>query len=200
MKPMFYMDIDSRMASDLTMHDVMSYIVQKLHHATKLGKVALGFPGLNGLRDKTGLGNRVRVFAEDAETLTKVADFLAGDWRMDEYAIVRHPKPVLAGIERYEAFYRFRMSHPISKSRMEKLEARGVAEEFASFNAESRARQQAMLNGTKQKIGFATIYSATTRRQFKLHIERRSCTASCGEPDGYGLSRKTSVVALPVIE
>ncbi len=192
MKLAAYFDVTARPGGEVTLHDVVSFIVQQLHHASKLGKVALAFPNMG---KKPGLGDFVRAFAEDIETLNQVSDFLAVNPRMDEYAVVWRPKPVPEGITEYESFNYFRLSHGLSNARRNRLGDRG--ERLQEFNIEARGKRADRMNA-KADIAFATIYSSTTRSQFRLHVERRPCAYSEGEPNGYGLSRRNQVTAIPV--
>jgi len=194
-----YIDVASRPGGEVTLHDVMSLIVQTVHHASKHGKVAIGFPTM---KSKPGLGDVVRVFAEDVDTLNKVMDFLAEDSRIDEYAIVRRPKSVPEGVLEHEAFVYFRLSHRLSDARMKRLG--NLGNQFQQFNLESRSNRADRLNTVDKRgrnvsdIAFATIYSSSTQTQFKLHVERMDCEYSEGEPNGYGLSRVKNIIALPV--
>jgi CRISPR-associated endoribonuclease Cas6/Csy4 subtype I-F len=186
-----YIDIIARPGGEVTLHDVMSFIVQQLHHASKCGKIALAFPNMG---KKPGLGDFVRAFAEDIETLNRVSDFLAENPRMDEYAIVRRPKQVPSGITQYECFSYFRLSHGLSESRRTKLGERG--ELMQQLNMKNRENRRATL----RQLPFVTLYSSTTKSQFFLHVQRSSCEYSEAEPNGYGLSRKGQVLAIPVFD
>lgn len=193
MKAAAYVDVNARPGGEVTLHDVMSFIVQQLHHASREGKIALAFPNME---KKRGLGDLVRVFADDIETLNRVSDFLAANPRMDEYAAVRRPKSVPDGVTEYESFNYFRLSHGMSEARRGRLGEHGARLE--EFNMEARRKRADRMNG-KSDIAFATIYSGTTKSQFRLHVERRPCAYSEGEPNGYGLSRKNQVIAIPVL-
>ncbi len=192
MKPAAYLDVIARPGGEVALHDVMSFIVQQLHHASKAGRVALAFPGMG---KKPGLGDFVRAFADDIDTLNHVSDFLTSNPRLDEYAAVRRPKPVPNGVTEYESFNYFRLSHGMSEVRRDRLGDHG--KRLEAFNMEARRKRADRMND-KSDIAFATIYSSTTRAQFRLHVERRPCSYSEGEPNGYGLSRKNQVVAIPV--
>lgn len=192
MKPVAYLDVIARPGGEVTLHDVMSFIVQQLHHASRHGKVALAFPSMG---KKPGLGDFVRALAEDIETLNQVSDFLTANPRVDEYAVVRRPKPVPEGVTEYESFNYFRLSHGLSDARRNRLGDHG--ERLQEFNMEARSKRANRMNA-KADIAFATIYSSTTKSQFRLHVERRPCAYSEGEPNGYGLSRKNQVMAIPV--
>lgn len=194
-----YLEVVARQGGEVTLHDVMSFIVQQIHHASRHGPVALGFPEMGR---KPGLGDRVRVFAEDIDTLNRISDFLADNPRMDDYAILRRPKPIPDGINSYEAFMRFRISHPLSEARLERLGDRGL--KLQHFNLNIRSKRADRMNTFDSNgrntsgIAFATLYSATTKSQFRLHVERRPCEYSEGSPNGYGLSRQGNVIAIPV--
>jgi CRISPR-associated endoribonuclease Cas6/Csy4 subtype I-F len=191
MKLTAYLDIIARPGGEVTLHDVMSFLVQQLHHASRHGKIALAFPNMG---KKPGLGDFVRVFAEDIETLNRVSDFLANNPRVDEFAIVRRPKPVPAGVTEYECFSYFRLSHGLSEDRRIRLGER--ADLLQRINAKCRDNRRAGLDG----LPFVTLYSSTTKSQFRLHVQRSPCAYSEGEPNGYGLSRKSQVLAIPVFE
>ncbi len=189
MKLMAYVDIIGRPGNEVTLHDVISFLVQQLHHASKHGKLALAFPNMGA---KPGLGDFVRVFAEDIETLNRVVDALAEDPRVDEYAIVRRPKPVPDGVTSYESYSYFRVPHKLSEARLARLGEKGVLRQ--EINRRLREKRRAKLD----ELPFVTLYSSTAKAQFRLHIERRPCEYSEGEPNGYGLSRKSQVIAVPV--
>jgi len=191
MKLTAYLDMIARPGGEVTLHDVMSFLVQQLHHASRHGKIALAFPNMG---KKPGLGDLVRVFAEDIETLNRVSDFLADNPRVDEYAIVRRPKPVPAGITEYECFSYFRLSHSLSEARRARLGKRG--ELLQKINMKCRENRSPLLD----ELPFVTLYSTTTKTQFRLHIQRSRCSYSEGEPNGYGLSRKSQVLAIPVFD
>jgi len=191
MKLTAYLDIIARPGGEVTLHDVMSFIVQQLHHASKCGQLALAFPNMG---KKPGLGDFVRAFAEDIETLNRVSDFLAENPRVDEYAIVRRPKPVPNGITEYECFSYFRISHGLSEDRRARLGERG--ELLQKINMKCRENRAPLLN----ELPFVTLYSSTTKSQFRLHVRRSPCEYSEGEPNGYGMSRKSQVLAIPVFE
>jgi CRISPR-associated endoribonuclease Cas6/Csy4 subtype I-F len=191
MKLTAYLDIIARSGGEVTLHDVLSFIVQQLHYASRFGKIALAFPNMG---KKPGLGDFVRAFAEDIETLNRVSDFLADNPRVDEYAIVRRPKQIPNGIAEYECFSYFRVSHGLSEPRRARLGER--AEVLQKINMKCRENCRQLLD----ELPFVTLYSSTTKSQFRLHVRRSSCKYSEGEPNGYGLSRKSQVVAIPVFD
>jgi len=200
MKLAAYLEIVSRREGhEVTLHDVMSLIVQQVHHASRFGALAIAFPTMG---EKPGLGDKVRVFAESLETLNKVCDFFESNPRLDEYAIVRRAKPIPESPRSFEVFMQRRFSHGISAARRAKLGER--ASRLDQVNAEIREKQTERLNRfdskgqNKSGIPFATVYSSTTKSQFKLHVERVPCEYSEGTPNGYGLSRKGNLVAIPV--
>jgi CRISPR-associated endoribonuclease Cas6/Csy4 subtype I-F len=189
MKLAAYLDVIARPGGEVTLHDVMSFIVQQLHHASNHGKIALAFPNM---REKHGVGDFVRVFAENIETLNDISDSLIANPRMDEYAAIRRAKPVPSGITRYESFAVFRLPHKLSEKRRASLGERGELRQ--RINDKCRENRRATLH----KLPFVTLYSSTTKSQFRLHVQRSSCTYSEGEPNGYGLSRKSQILAVPV--
>jgi len=191
MKLTTYIDIIARPGGEVTLHDVMSFLVQQLHHASRHGKLALAFPNMG---KKPGLGDFVRVFSEDIETLNRLSDFLEKNPRVDEYAIVRRPKTVPGGIAEYECYSYFRLSHGLSKARRARLGERG--ELLQQLNMNGREKRRLLLDG----LPFVTLYSSTTKSQFRLHVRRSPCAYSEGEPNGYGLSRKSQVLAIPVFD
>lgn len=197
MRPKFYLDVNLQMTSHMNKHDTMSFAVQKLHHAMNVvGECALGFPGLGGER---GLGTKVRVFSESFDVLSQVRLVLQEDWRMTEAFAFESVKSVPEIATKYEAYYRFRLSHGLSQLRAERLSSSGLAQKFINRNQLIREKQISTLHQSIEHIGFATIYSHSTGKQFKLYIVRRSCNSiSEGKPDAYGLSRKTQVISLPV--
>jgi CRISPR-associated endoribonuclease Cas6/Csy4 subtype I-F len=191
MKLSAYLDVIARPGGEVTLHDVLSFIVQQLHYASTCGKIALAFPNMG---KKPGLGDFVRAFAEDIETLNRVSDFLAENPRVDEYAIVRRPKPVPSGITQYECFSYFRLPHGLSEPRRARLGER--ADLLQKINMKCRENRRPLLDETP----FVTLYSSTMKSQFRLHIRRSPCEYSEGEPNGYGLSRKSQVVSIPVFD
>ncbi|MBI3148085.1 MAG: type I-F CRISPR-associated endoribonuclease Cas6/Csy4 [Betaproteobacteria bacterium] len=199
MKLTAYLEIVARRGGEVTLHDVMSFIVQELHHASRHGRIALGFPNMG---QKPGLGDTVRAFAEDIEVLNAITGFLVANPRVDDYALVRRPKPIPKGISEHVAFSYYRIGHGLSKARLARLGERG--RRLQEYNSETRAKRANKINEFDGKgrnssgIAFATLYSASTRAQFRLHVEQRQCAYSEGEPNGYGLSRKDNVVAIPV--
>lgn len=197
MKPKFYLDIDLRLGTQFNAHDTMSFAVQKLHYTMKDRKCALGFPTIGGHQ---GLGKKIRVFSETSETLSKINFFLQKDWRMVEHFAIQSIKNVPSEVTEYEAYYRFRLSHSLSLKRENRLKSLGLAEKFTKRNETIREKQFSQLQEAIDNMGFATIYSHSTGRQFKLYIIRKKCESICqGEPDAYGLSRKNQVIALPVL-
>ncbi|TXF10353.1 type I-F CRISPR-associated endoribonuclease Cas6/Csy4 [Pelomicrobium methylotrophicum] len=193
MEPSVYLDILVRKGSDVTPHDIISFLTQKLHDARRFGKLALAFPTMGV---KPGLGDMIRVFAEEREVLDRVCDFFAEDGRVDDYAIVRHPKHVPENVDGYEAYLQRKFARPLSRSRLERLGERGRM--LHRFNLDIREKQRKRAGGL-EKYPFVTLYSASSRQQFRLFVQRIEATKEQqGEPGGYGLSRANNIIGLPV--
>lgn len=136
------------------------------------------------------MGNRIRVFAEDKPSAEKILDAIGrvpGHRDLaDETTVYGVPGDVI----RREAFLMRRLPSGVSKNR------KTVALEHAR-----ELQEHARVRRTAEQRGLPFVWMrSSTGNQFKLVVERVAVDGDAsGRPNGYGLSRSTQIVGLPVM-
>lgn len=187
-----FMDIDARQIG-IPLHDVISYIVQRLHDVRGDIEYALAFPAMG---EKPGLGDCVRAFGHGQADLMTLADRLVADRRFDDCAAVRMPRDVMQP-RGYEAYMHVRVRTPITQHRLARM-----SDEQARVRAEiaQRVRQRQIEYVRMNCLPYLRLRSQTQQREFRYYVQRIACEPVSGQrPDGYGLSRVSQVVAVPIV-
>lgn len=147
---------------------------------------AIAFPDVSN--DPPGLGERLRLFGEGEAAIRTLRDawMSAPGYQDGASASALHPAPVTPAFEAY--FMRRLPSAPSHASKTISLATRTALQDAAR---ERRRIEQV-------DLPFAWMTSSSGRT-FRLVVERLPVTPGhCGLPNGYGLSRATEVLALPV--
>lgn len=140
------------------------------------------------------VGQRLRIFTEGAagaeKILAGIRDLPGAETHLTFGAVTAVD---LQKSHAYEAYFMQRLPHSPSKKR--KTIPWEEAVEFQKRAAERRMAEQ-------RHLPFVWMESSTGRT-FKLVIERKVALygepPELGQPNGYGLSRKSQVVSLPII-
>lgn len=188
-----FLDIEARRIG-VPLHDVISYIVQRLHDVRHGADYALAFPEMGA---KPGLGDRVRVFGAGRDELAALADRLVADRRFDDYAAIRMPHDI-GRAQSYEAYMHVRIRTPLTQQRCQRM-----SEEQARVRSEiaQRVRERRLQYVKERGLPYLRLRSGSQQREFRYYIERIPCAPDGQDslPDGYGLSRPNIVVPLPVV-
>ena len=188
MIPTCYFDMRLRRDGNMPLPEKTERIMGYLHEVIAGGhRLAVAFPRMLVL---PGLGDLVRVFGEEEERLGEAMDALMDREGIDDLVAFRRMKPIPEAPAGYECYRRFRIpGKRLSAKRRGNPE---YEEKQATLRRKRLAQSQA--------LPFVRVRSRSTGRTFWLHIER--CVVDRveqGEPDAYGLSRRSSIVALPII-
>lgn len=136
------------------------------------------------------MGNRIRVFTTDSLEADKLLNALGSIHGHQDIAQETMVYRVQDAAFHYEAYLMRRLPSGVSKNR------KTVAIEQAKALQESaRMRRMAEQRG----LPFVWMRSSTGN-QFKLVVERVIVDGeTSGRPNGYGLSRSTQIIGLPVL-
>lgn len=170
----FYFDIQVRHGTELNVPDTFSLVARILHGSGKLFATSLP-----GLKDKT-LGEILRVFGEDEETLDNIQDWISNG-PADEYVSIRRVKPV----PKTNVFEKFKVMnvksfHSRNKRRVKRNHAPYTQEEIDVIKIKNLK-----INNTP----FITMHSKKMGCSFKMFITREVCNKEeNGTPNSYGFS------------
>lgn len=187
MSPKIFVDITLRSDQEIPVWDVMGRVWRGTHSAAARAgvKFAVSFPEY--MKNGFGLGKKLRVFfgsledANNALSMLQVTD-------VSEYASISRPVEVDGAEKPYEAYMMHRIPSGISKRNDGKDESRKEIQ----FKARKRRLSQ------QAHHPFVRMRSSKGL-QFRLVFERVPAhKGQQGDPNGYGLSRKSQVIAVPV--
>ncbi len=186
MKPSFYFDIVMA-KSDIPEWDVVGQVWRFLHNASAhtKAKFAIAFPQY--MEKGFTLGKIVRVFCASREDANAINDWLTKSDCLD-YGTIGSVSEIKQPVS-YEAYLMKRIPSGISKRETD------IAIERRRELQEKRKQR---LIAEQASLPFVRMRSSSGNL-FKLVFERVKASADfCGEPNGYGLSRASSIVAVPV--
>jgi len=193
MKPQVFFDLTQKPDTRSDSWAQIGFFWRKIHCASSVLAIpfAVSFPGW--MQQGFGLGSRLRVFFEDTQQADAVFERLAampmgGDDEGFESIVSRTRKAT--NPKGHEAFLMHRISSGISKRSSD------IAfEDRLAMQKMARARRIAQ----QQHLPFVPMGSSSGNK-FRLVIERIAADPSqTGAPNGYGLSRTSQIIALPVI-
>lgn len=154
---------------------------------------AAAFPHWMQKRGAPGFGDVFRIFTETLEGCAEIRDNLMED-SDDRYGLspVSHV-PSAESIQTWEAFLMLRLPSGVSKTRknipMDQAEA-----------LQKKAWERRVL-GLKNKP-YVLMTTSSSGQHFRLIVDRQMLareSLGSGTPNGYGLSRATQTIALPVL-
>lgn len=178
-------------AHEMPQPALLGAVWRHLHQAAAKAKIpfAVAFP--DWMSKGFTMGNRIRVFAEDRSRADSLIEALQRIPGYRDIADETRVYVVREGTSRQEAFLMRRLPSGVSKNR--KTVSLELAKELQDH---ARVRRMAEQRG----LPFVWMRSSTGH-QFKLVVERIGVEGdSSGLPNGYGLSRATQIVSLPVID
>lgn len=128
----------------------------------------------------------LRIFASEQSDLEQLVESIKGHWKIRDYTVLNHPVAVpIAKVNGWRSYFRFRI--PTLKSE------RNAAEKMESRNARR-------LKEAKQ-LPYFKVSSQSTSQGFTVTIKIENATEQVqGNPDSYGLARKSQPFTLPVFE
>lgn len=186
-----FFDLTICTESDIALPLLLGRVWKLVHIASARSKIpfAVAFPGW--MAQGFTFGNRLRVFVQDrdaADALYDALEAMSGVTDLAEGSRVQSAK----GNGAYEAYVMQRLPSSISKGRKSI-----VMERAEGLQVQARLRRMAQQRG----LPFVWMRSSSGH-EFKLVVERIAVEAERSEgatqPNGYGLSRATQIVALPV--
>lgn len=197
-----YIDLEIIPMEGVVIPDVMSLALRHLHVSGV--PFALAFPDMEGKL----FGKRLRVFGSEVD-LDAVYDRLTTS-QVDDYAKIRRVRAVSDAVKeiaeiKYESFF---MLRPKTIGKLKKdlklLHRKGKRSysEFPSDILDDILPKLDKKNAHLARTPYLNVRSNTSGAEFKLYIERRPHEGDIdleAAPNGYGLSRQSHVIALPVI-
>lgn len=185
-----YFDLRLRPSSDdIPTWDRFGRILRAVHVAGVHSGTpfAIDFP--RSMSEGFTLGDTLRVFVESTSGADKVCDSLDGvDWFADEVEGSRIK--VVGSPKAYSAL----VHHSIPG---------GVLKPRDGFSMEAQAQRRAATKAERYArtahLPYLKIRSSSNK-VFNLRLERISATSDqMGSPNGYGVSRPSQIIALPVL-
>lgn len=184
MQPAHYFDLDIRSETDLNAPETMSLALRILHGSGKV--FALSLPSM----EKKNLGEKLRIFSSSKGDLEHIQDRMTIG-PLDDYVLIRRIKPVPV-TNVFESFTTLNIKSFGSRN------ARRIRRGHEAYDDETVLKIQEK-NKFLDGICFLWVKSKTNNQQFKLFIVRNSVSqGSNGNPDSYGFSSPSNVIALPV--
>ena len=149
---------------------------------------AVAFPGW--MREGFGVGPTLRIFVQDAGSAERLYDAIERTPGIGGLITGSRVRAVQGTPQAFEAYLMHRIPSGISKTR-----------KTIPADVQQTLRESARLRRLTQQQGLPFVrMRSSTGNGFRLVIERVATTADTeGVPNGYGLSRTTQIVALPVI-
>lgn len=187
-----YFDIKIIPCAELPVYEVMSYVMQLLHQALPKydGRVGLSFPNYD--KDKTRLGNIIRVFATETEA-TNLHKEMSNDNTVASYTVISKISDIPATITGYAIFRRKPMKRNSTIKRLEKRhKVRGTwTDDLKNAIAQNH-------EGNAKKLPHVHLKSISTK-QPKMTIfieEEKQNQFAIGKFNAYGLSINDACVPL----
>lgn len=184
-----YFDLTLQPDPEIPTWDRMGALWRDVHRASAKSRTpfAVAFPGWMGVGFT--LGQTLRVFTRSEADANAIYHVLKSHPQWGDLA-TESPVKTAAGSASYEAYRMHRLPSGVSKTR------RTVPLDVAqALQAKARARRLA-----QQTAYPFVVMRSSSGHKFRLVIERIAADpGQSGEPNGYGLSRATQIVALPVL-
>lgn len=203
MRPKHYCDIGLLAGMGIEVPILASEVMAALHvaMARSPGTYALDFPQMRvavkgrGATDfnQATPGAVIRIFAETKEAIDEIADYLEGTPRVSGYINVGRSRSVPDGFAGpYVACVRYR------------IPSANTARQTTDARKEKQLRIRENRLNTLRMLPWIGVVSASNGQAFRLTMQRETVRSlptdtAQGAPDGYGLSRTSSVVYLPAI-
>ena len=184
-----YFDLTLLENPEIPVWDVLSRVWRGVHGASVKAQVpfAVAFPRY--MNRGFQLGNVFRVFVSSTEEAERLYDMIDSRDDLKEWVSGSRIRAA-SKTDRYEAY----VMHRLSSSTVG-LQYR-QNEEMLNQQHLRRTRQLAQ----QQSLPFVRMRSSTGNA-FRLVFERVAVAADAsGMPNGYGLSRRNSLVAIPVVD
>jgi CRISPR-associated endoribonuclease Cas6/Csy4 subtype I-F len=184
-----YFDLTLQPDPEIPAWDRMAALWRDVHRASAKSKTpfAVAFPGWMG--EGFTLGQTLRVFARGEAGANAIYDVLKSHPQWGDLA-TGSPVKTAASSAAYEAYRMHRLPSGVSKTR------RTVPMDVAQA-LQSKARERRLAQQTAYPF---VVMRSSSGHKFRLVVERIAASADqCAEPNGYGLSRATQIVALPVL-
>jgi hypothetical protein len=142
------------------------------------------------MREGFGLGPTLRVFVQDAGSAERLYDTIERAPGIGDLVTGSRIRTVQGTPQSFEAYLMHRIPSGVSKTR-----------KTIPANVQQALRESARLRRLTQQQGLPFVrMRSSTGHGFRLVIERIAAAADIGgTPNGYGLSRTTQLVALPVV-
>ena len=184
-----HFDLKLRPDPDIPVWDRLAAVWRGVHRASAKSGVpfAVAFP--EWMQGGFTFGKVLRVFVRDTEMADTLYDHLENLPGMDDWVEYGRVRPVRAP-ERFEAYRMHRIPSGVSKARRTVSLERAIV-----LQQEARKRMIAQ----QASLPFVVMQSSSGAK-FRLVVERLPATGEeNGTPNGYGLSRTTQMVAVPVV-
>jgi CRISPR-associated endoribonuclease Cas6/Csy4 subtype I-F len=185
-----YFDLVLRPDPEIPPWDRMSALWRAVHRASARSNTpfAVAFP--KWMAEGFTLGETLRVFTTGEDRANALYDALEQQPRWDDLATGSRVRSAPAHATSFEAYRMHRLPSGVAKKR--RTVPLDVAQALQARARDRRLKQQAA-------YPFVIMRSSSGHR-FRLVIERLAADpGQSGEPNGYGLSRATQLVALPVV-
>lgn len=185
-----YFNLHLKPAQDIPRWDVLGRAWREVHRAGAKSAIpfAVAFP--EWMKNGYTVGDVLRVFVLDTEQANRLCDAIEPVLDEGDIATVSRvlDVPEKAGV--WEAYRMRRLSGPVSKNRKTVL-----------LDAAIEMRHQANSHQRKLQASLPFVWMRSgSGQKFKLVIERVAGDPLWqGEPNGYGLSRATQMIGLPVL-
>lgn len=188
----YYQEITLLPGPEISLNFLWSKVYQLLHpilaaSADSQGRTPFGvsFPGYTMEHDRPSLGNKLRVFASDGESL-EALQLKNRFQRLEDYLhIVRIPRQVPETVSGYSRYARIHQeANSAAKARRYSLR-NGISL--------SEARKLFPPNGARLKDPYIRLNSKSTGQKMLLFIRKTESEAKDGSFNTYGLSNVATV-------
>jgi len=185
-----YFNLQLKPSQDIPQWDVLGRAWREIHRAGARYDIpfAVAFP--DWMKNGFTTGNTLRVFTIDEEQATRLCDAAEPVLEKEDVGMISRIRVVPSDVSAWEAYRMHRLSGPVSKNR------KSIAPEIAA-ELRNRARERQIIQ--QKSLPFVRMRSSKGHG-FKLVVERIAANPSQqGRPNGYGLSRASQIIALPVL-
>lgn len=185
-----YFDLTLREETEIPQWDLLGAVWREVHRASGRTGIpfAVAFP--KWMTRGFTFGETLRIFTESDAAVQTLYDAVEFETRALDFATGSRVR-IAKDPARFEAYRMHRLPSGVSKTSREiPLERRQVLQE--------QARQRRLV----QQQGLPSVpMRSSTGHPFRLTVERMDCAAETplGKPNGYGLSRETQIVPVPVV-